>query len=383
MEPGTWILLFVVLVVALVAGRSIFTHKARTAVEVDPLYVQALEAIANGVEGEAIHFLKSSIESNPSSFAPYLLLGDLLRKKHDVERALKIHRELSVRPNLENERKVTVLKSLVRDQIALGLFSEAIEGCQKMIGIEKKDRTALELLLIAYEGKKLWDDAIDVAKKYSRMFMADSKSFMAHYMSFVAKEELKEDMEAAKKKLKRALSYDPSCQPAQIYLGDILYEEKDYDRAIEVWSKFLNNTPEAIKDLSARLEKAYFEGGHFGRMTEVYESLSHDLPGNPDVLIGLSRMYHRKGEVSAALRLAAEAREIDTDNPEVYRTLIELYAEMKEYEPLLAILNEYFDERVSESSRKECRYCGLSAEEFFWRCPQCRSWQINFEEKVD
>lgn len=353
---------FFILIFIAVAGRSLFVPKQEATTQVDPLYVQALEAIARSEDRLAIRFLRASIESNPSSVLPYLLLGDLLRKKGDLERALKIHKELSVRPNLDKKVKLMVLRSLAQDQIQLGHFSDAIVGCKEMLDIESKDRPALELLLSAYEGNRIWDEAVEVAGRLAKFFPDDGKVFMARYLSLVAREELADDMDGAKKKFKRALGYDPSCQSAQLYLGDIYFDERNYEKAIELWTSLLKHNPEAIRDLSPRLERAYFEGGHFGKMTEVYEDLSHDLPSNPHVLLGLSRMYQRRGELDAALRLAIEAKNLDPRNARAYEALIDLYAESREYEQLIALLRGYFRQEESaepgagpEESRKEPR----------------------------
>lgn len=118
-------------------------------------------------------------------------------------------------------------------------------------------------------------------------------------------------------------------------------------------------------------------------MTDVYEDLSHDLPSSPDVLIGLSRMYHRKGEIEAALRLAVEARQIDPANPNLYRTIIDLYSEKKEYEPLLKILREYFEEKAGGFGKFECGFCNHVSDEYFWKCPGCGAWQVNFLERSE
>jgi len=384
MEPILWIVFFAVLLIVIVVGRKFFSSDTKNGIETNKYYIQALESLAGGggIPNEAIQLLKKSIETNPSSFAPYLLLGDLLRKKGDVGRSLKLHKELSLRPNLSRDQLIMVLKSLVKDQIALRVFGDAVSGCEKILNLDKKDRETHEILLTAYEGQRMWDEAIEVSRKFARFFLTGGKAYQAYYLSYIARQEMKEDREAAKKKLRKALSLDPSCQSAQVFLGDVYYEEKDFDKAIEIWSNFLKNNPEAIKELASRLEKAYFEEGQFGRMVEVYENLSHDLPGNPDVLIGLSRMYHKKGELDAALRLATEAKDLDSKNPEVYRTLVELYHDKKNYEPLLSILKEYFEEKVSAFDRSDCGSCGYSSEELFWRCPQCGTWQVEFQEKV-
>jgi lipopolysaccharide biosynthesis regulator YciM len=358
--------IFFILVFIAVAGRSLFVPRQESAPSIDSLYVQALEAMARGEDGQAVRFLRASIETNPSSVLPYLLLGDILRKKGDLDRALKIHKELSFRPGLEKRVRLMILKSLARDYIQLRHYSDAVTSCRAMLDIEGKDRAALELLLSAYEGSRIWDEAIDVAGRLAKFFPDDGKVFMARYLSLVAREELKDDMEGAKKKFKRALSYDPSCNTAQLHLGDIYFEERSYDKAIELWTSLLRNNPEAIRDLSPRLERAYYEGGHFGKMTEVYEDLSHDLPSNPHVLLGLSRMYERRGELDAALRLATEARNLDPRNARTYQALIDLYAERREYEHLIALLKDYFEQEESSATPGAEDSRGRDTPRFLW-----------------
>jgi lipopolysaccharide biosynthesis regulator YciM len=368
MEMTTWIPIVAALVIVLIAGMRVFGGRERDAVETDPSYVQALEAIAKHDFDTAVVRLRESIRARPSSFDPYLLLGDVLRDRGDVDRSIRLHRELSLRPGLDRKKKFAVLMSLARDQIRLGRYDAAVETCRRVLAIEKKDRSAFELLVSAYEGRKMWDEAVETAGKLARFYDEDEKSFMAQYLSLVAKEEMVVDRDAAKKKLKRALSLDNSCELARLTMGDIYFDEKKYSKAIEIWSGLLKLRPGSIEALSGRLETAYFEGGHFGDMTDVYEDLSHDLPSNPAVLIGLSRMYHRRGETDAALRLAVEARNLDARNPDIYRTLLELYAGKRDHESLFTMLKEYFEQEAERARRRERSADDECGDGFLWKC---------------
>ncbi len=380
MEMTTWILLAAALVVVLIAGTRVFGRRQRDAVETNPLYIQALEAIAKDDYDTAVIKLRESIRARPSSFDPYLLLGDVLRSRGEVDRSIKLHKELSLRPGLDRKKKYAVLKSLARDQIRLGRYEPAIETCRQMLAIEKKDRGAYELLISSYEGRKMWDKAVDVAGKLARFFDEDEKSFMAEYLSLVAREEMNEDRDAAKKKLKRALSLDDSSELARLTMGDLYFDEKKYSKAIDIWSRLLKHRPGSIDALSGRLEKAYFEGGHFGDMTDVYEDLSHDLPGNPAVLIGLSRMYHRKGETDAALRLAIEARNLDARDPDIYRTLLELYTGKADHESLFTMLKEYFEQETERVRNRDRGFDVESRDGFLWKCALKGSSRARYDE---
>ena len=67
------------------------------------LYTKALNAIIQGDKKIAIKHLRDVVKQDTSHIDAYLQIGNILREEGNVEGAIKIHRSLTMRPNLSKD----------------------------------------------------------------------------------------------------------------------------------------------------------------------------------------------------------------------------------------------------------------------------------------
>ena len=348
--------------------------------EIDPHYTAALEALVRSDEEAAKRHLIRSAESNPSSLSPYLVLGDLFRSQGDTERAVKIHYELSIRPNLDKEDVGKVFKSLTLDYLDLERYRQAEQTARRLLSLNKKDEFALNSLLQVYEGLGDWDRAIDIAKTISSRLPERGVRFLSRYHAFVGREFIGSDPHRAEGLFKKALSLDPACVSASICLGDLYCKNGEFGKAIKLWDDMLQRDPKAIHHLVDRLERAYFESGKYSQMLDVYERLHHRIPGDVLVLLGLARLNLKKGDTAAASRYVEEAREVDPGDNRIYRVLLEIQEETGDPKPALEACRDYFNRIAAIEKKYRCRTCGCRTESILFRCPECGNWDIEYED---
>ncbi len=379
--------LVVILLVAgvIIVGYIVFsslTGRRSPRSYLDTDYVLALEALINSDEEEAIGHLIEAAKKDPSSIHPFLVLGDVFRKRGELQKARKIHHELSIRPNVDKEGLAQVFKSLSLDYLELNDFEAVVQSARMLLSLKKKDLFALDTLLRAYEGLCDWDEAIGTARTISNCRDDLGPGFLARYHAYVGSRVVEEDPLRAEGLFRKALSLDPRCVPAGVYLGDIYFKDGRYDRAIELWGEMLDRDSEAIRHVAGRLERAYFESGKYSLMMDVYERLHKRIPRDVTVLLGMAKMSLKKGDFSSAVRYVDEAREINPEDQRIYQAYLEIEEESGDIKRAVEACRDYFNRRASEYKGYACRSCGHESESFILRCPVCGRWIVDSEMKA-
>jgi lipopolysaccharide biosynthesis regulator YciM len=366
-----------VLIVYVIVSSLVTRRKGKVAF--DPNYVSALEALIRSEEESAKRYLIDSARANPSSLSPFLVLGDIFRRGGELEKAVKIHRELSIRPNLAKEEIEKVYMSLAHDYLEVGRYDRAVGIAKKLLALKKRDIPSLELLLKGYEGMESWDNAIDTARTISGFVPSDGTKYLGRYHAYVGWKISKTDPERAEGLFKKALSLYPACTSASVLMGDLFFRQGAYGKAIRVWDEMLNRDPKTIHYVADRLERAYYESGKYSQMMEVYERLHHRIPGDVLVLLGLARMSLKKGDSASATRYAREAKEIDPADQRIYRVFLEIYEESHDPKPALEACQDFFSKVFSGRTKYHCRRCNFRSESIFVRCPECDGWDVEVE----
>ena len=254
-------------------------------------YTRALGCLIEGRKEDALGFLKEAVRQNPDDARVYMKLGDLLREKGEVDRALQVHRELTIRKIGDTQMERELYRSLAKDYISAGRYGEAQKAAERVLSLNKKDGEALEVLAQALEGNGDWDKSYEVQEELVRLRKRDGSAFLALYKSYIGSGCLSRgDKARSKKYFESALHKDKNCLPALLYLGDIHYEEGDRKRAIEKWTALTSRFPQWAYIVYGRLEKAYYESGTFGEIERVYEDVLRAKPDDIPTLLAMAEI---------------------------------------------------------------------------------------------
>jgi lipopolysaccharide biosynthesis regulator YciM len=269
-----------------------------------PPYLIALAALADGDEETAFREFRNAVRLDSSNVDAYLRLGDLLRKRGDLDRALQLHRELTLRRGLDPDAEARVQESLCRDLVALGRFERAADAAREAIRRARDPSSALALLLSVHEARADMDEAYRAKRELlKRRGAGDSAAELCAYRAAQAETYFtKGDLKEAEKLLKEARRLDGD-EPAARYLWGLLKERQgEYAEAIDAWEGILATHPERAAPLFLALERVHFLNGTFGGMETAYLRFLERVPGHADASFGLGRFLRRKGQVDAAIR---------------------------------------------------------------------------------
>jgi lipopolysaccharide biosynthesis regulator YciM len=337
-------------------------------------YQEGLNLLLEGRRDEALTKLKKVVREAPDNIEAWLTLGNLLKERGEVDRAIQIHRNLLVKKRLPKSLFAQLKKALVLDYVKVKKYSKAIPILQELIDSDSKEVSNYRLLLSIYEKLKDWKQAIEVYKKIFKLAGHGDKTDLAFYYSFVATRQLDQSQESeAEKNLKRALRLNGNCVPALLYHGDIDYRHRRLKDAKEKWLRIVNNFPHLAHLVFHRLEKLYFEEGNFSEILTLYENLRKESIKDKAVLSALVRLYEKMGRKKDAIETLKEILSIDPADIESRGWLIRLFAEVNEPEKIVEQAKELCSMYPSEFY--ECMHCGHRSRRFFFRCPECQEWK--------
>ncbi len=316
-----------VLLILLLFGASAFYFvferlKARQGERDSSLYVQALRDLLDGREEAAFGKLREVVADDTTNVDAYLRLGQVLRNYQQPERALQIHKDLTLRSGLTKSQKSAILRQLAIDYRTVGDISTAEKALVELISIDPNDRTVMAELMRIQEQTGRWEDAYATAEKILKIEQNKSKRPLA-------KIKLRQGMSLAGKReyhkariiFKEAISLDPMQIDAYLAIGDAYVEERRFEDALEFWGKLLTVAPEQADRAVDRMKRTLFELGRYGDIVEFCQSILAKAPKSVEARKTLARYYEKKGDNSQALELLEAVVE---DNPSDAIAILEL-----------------------------------------------------------
>jgi lipopolysaccharide biosynthesis regulator YciM len=368
-----WSIIIVIVIIFLVV--VLFWSKAkREKRKVSPkLYTDALKALLAGDEKLAFQKFKDVAKGDPENLDAYLRLGNLFRKRERFDKALQIHRELTLRPSLSAEEKSEVWKSLAEDYIASKNHEKAITVLEELRRTDDDDQWVNKKLISEYEQTERWEEAFELRKKLSKHRDEDANKILALYKLFWGKARAdRNELHKARVAYKEALNYDETCIPAYIYLGEAYYRDGRLDDAVEYWKKLLDAVPTAGHLIFDKLERTLFELGQYEEIAEIYERISNQDPRDTHALFSLANIYEKKGMIELAIEKYRQVLDIDSSFLSANLSLAKLYQEKGWKEQSIDLLDALIENLPPARKEFVCGRCGYKSAEALWKCPQCR-----------
>jgi lipopolysaccharide biosynthesis regulator YciM len=373
LSQGHILSIFVAIIIIFFIIAILWSRAKREKRKVSPkLYIDALKALLAGDEKLAFQRFKDVARGDPSNVDAYLKLGDLLRKRKKFDKALQIHKELTLRPSLSTEEKSEVWKSLAEDYIASQNHEKAISLLEDLRKTNEDDHWVNHKLIWEYEETQRWEEAFELKKKLSKHKDDEANKVLALYKVFSGRAWAdKNELHKARVAYKEALNYDETCIPAYIYLGEAYYRDERLEDAVEYWKKLLEVVPSAGYLVFDKLEKGLFELGQYGEVEEIYERVLSEDPKNIYALFSFAKIYEKKGMNELAVEKYKQILDIDPDFLSAKLSLAKLYQEEGWNERSIDLLEGLIESLAPARKEFLCNQCRYKSTEPLWKCPQC------------
>jgi lipopolysaccharide biosynthesis regulator YciM len=339
-------------------------------------YARALNCLLEGDDEGAMRNLREAIREDTQNIDAYIRLGDLLRKRGEIDKALRIHRGLTVRTISDRALLEALYRSLAEDNLACGKYQDAIVCAQKIRAMNKQSSFPLKLMTRVHEIQREWDKAYEMQEELEKLEGKRGRPFLGLYKSYIGHDFLKRGKpKEAKRYFKDALRLDSECVPALLYLGDIYFEEGNLRRAISLWELVASRFPKIAYVVFARLEKAYFERGNLSDIVTVYEAILKESPKNVRTLIELASLHQKKGDLKEAVRVLREVVAYDPASAFARQRLIAFLYEMGDTDEAMEEMKKFLEVIGARTEDYVCSTCGYRSADVLWRCPKCQAWE--------
>lgn len=336
-------------------------------------YQHALNALLAGDRAEALRAFADTVRQDSDNIDAYIHLANLLRERGDAARALQIRRDLTVRAGLSAGQERAIREGLVRDLIALGRPADAVAEARELKDLDKKNGTALKLLMKAHEAAGEWERAYETRAEVAKT-TSENGVGLARYRSAIGEIYLREGkLDDAKRQFQAALKLKQDEPAALLRLGDLCYEANRPERAVVLWKALAEAHPTFSHLVLDRLETSYFESGRFADVDQTYEEMLARNPKDVRVHLALARVHLKKGELDDAGRMLNEAFELEPGSVPARLLLAELHRRRGDLPRALDEMQALI-ERFGPGEVYICHSCGHESEEYWSRCPECFAW---------
>src|SRR5688572_14007687 len=160
------------LLLGLMVGKAWERYKLRDGRWIDrrrlretPHYMLGLNFLVDGQIDHALDELTQATSSAGDALEIQMILGNLLRMKGQVGRAINIHQSLLQRPDLTPIEHAYVLLCLGLDFRHGGFVDRAVGAFQDVLRIDPRNRYALVNLQKLHEEQHQWTEAVRVRER--------------------------------------------------------------------------------------------------------------------------------------------------------------------------------------------------------------------------
>ena len=377
MDP-VWLLLLLPLAAASGWYAASRGHRSTRSVgsDIPQAYFKSLNLLLDEQQDKALDVLISALEAHEETVEIQLALGNLFRRRGEIERATQLHQNLIARSGLEPQQRLLALYELGQDYYKAGLFDRAESLLLEVAEAVDYSESAYRLLLQLYEQEKEWDNAIDAAKRLSSASSEDLTGLLSQYYCELAEERMGAGFyQECAGFIDQALVFERDCTRALILSGRLRAIKNEHQLAIGEWTKIVNLHPEMLPDVVGLVRQSYQS---LGRMPDYRTFLERGLELNNDfrLVMTLVDLLVENGQPNQARsRLLSWMR--DTHSLNSLTDLIESDAgggDDSRSDRSLSFLIDLVSALFAMARSYECRNCGFKGKSMHWQCPGCKNW---------
>jgi lipopolysaccharide biosynthesis regulator YciM len=367
---------FLLLVVGTLLGRYYAPDRRplERAAEEGKSYVRGLVEVLDGRSDRAVAEIAEALKHNTKTVEAYFALGSLFRSRGEHERAVRVHQAILVRRDIDKATRLKVYHQLALDFRAAGFPRRAAKALEMVVTQDGKQAAALEELCKLYEETGEWERAALGQKRLGKLAGRDTRAVQAHLYAELAAGALEQqDLAAARKALKRALSADAGSVHALHVLGRYHATRENRAAAVAAWERGLRARPELAAFFVPLLEDALFALGKLEALDRLLDELRREQPGNVQLRLAHARLDAKRNPARALAELSAILDEAPGLIP-AWREKARLQLERGDAEELRRGFEDLLALLARADRGYRCGSCGHTAAAHFWRCPSCASW---------
>jgi lipopolysaccharide biosynthesis regulator YciM len=380
-----WLLIGLPIAFALgwVASRLDIGQWKRAQREAPKAYFQGLNLLLNEQHDKAVDAFIEAVQRDPDTTDLHFALGNLFRRRGEFERAVRVHQHLLQRADLGAGDRARAQHALAQDYVKAGLLDRAEEAYRELEGTGFDIDARLARLSLA-ERARDWRAAAEMASKLEASGTGSYANRIAHHwceLSLQASDG--GDDGAAADALRRAREAAPNAARPLTIAAQRALQAGDAAAAFTHYTELLQHAPAlfplVVTDYaSAAIASGQADAARATVLRRLQQQPSVDWlqamrlldgaapahTGVPDAGERAQALLHTQPTLSAAL--AVLDAPVDAHDEQALRDVREAVA------------------RAARSlQRYRCAACGFEAQQHFWQCPGCLSWDTFPAQRIE
>jgi len=344
-------------------------------------YILGLDYLASQQTDRAVAELTRAARADTEAIEIYLILGNLLREKGQLERAIQIHQSILHRPGIEPRERAHALLCLGVDFKRAGFRNRALATLQEVASLDPDNPYALMHLMKIHEEDQNWEEALSLQQKVvSASGEANPilTAFLHDQIGLAAAQQ--KDEKLAARSFEAAIRCNRKLAPPYLHLGDLLERQGHPAEAAAQWETLIRETPEHTYLAFDRLQKLYGKMATPDKLEKTYRQVMERDQKDWRAHFALARkkIGERKTEEALELLLAAAK-----NNPHAIVIHLELWGLLLDSGAREELIKRYLDGirgSVFFLDPHVCVKCHYRADGILWRCPHCQEWATFVEE---
>ena len=323
-------LLWLLLPVAAASGWWVATYRQRKQQRraksvLNSAYGQGLNYLLNEQPDKATEILVQMVEVDPDTVELHLALGSLFRRRGEVDRAIRVHRNIIARSGLSETLNAQATLELGRDFLKAGLLDRAEQLFLRLLDVRRYDDDARAHLIDLYQQEKEWGKAAELARVFAAQGDDVWRSRLAQYLCALGEAALERgNTIRADGYADDALAEDADCVRATLLKGRCLQTTGRLDDAVETLRLVEFQCAELLPEVLGEIRDGLLELGRPGDWTTYVDELAGRHPW---------LVFYRKN-----------------------------------------VVEQNTTQAVVPQSRYRCQQCGFASRKLFWQCPGCQCW---------
>ncbi|RMG59852.1 MAG: lipopolysaccharide assembly protein LapB [Gammaproteobacteria bacterium] len=377
-----WLLLPVAALSGWLAARA--RYRGRRATErkeprspfLSSRYIRGLNYLLNEQQDKAIEVFIEMVEVDSETVETHIVLGNLFRRRGEVDRAIRIHQNLIARPNLSLDQRRQALLELGKDYMRAGLLDRAESVFHELVEDGIRQEEPYRLLREIYEQEKEWQRAIEVCRQQQKIGDRDLSLLMAHYHCELGEQELAQGaLASAMEHARTARGLCAACVRGLLLLAEVVRARGDSGRSMKLLRTAAVEHPDMLPVLLPPIIEGFQRENDPAALEDWLRSLLEARP-RPSVMLALINLLEQQGRRQEARALVEEGLEQGRMSAEVMRRYAGLLAEeySRDDTSPIPVLSTALARLEETRPAVQCRQCGFQATKLSWQCPGCHGW---------
>ncbi len=343
--------------------------------EHDTAYFKGINYLLNEQPDKAIDVFIKLLEVDSDTVETHLALGNLFRRRGEMDRAIRIHQNLIARSTLKRDHRAQALLALGQDYLSAGLLDRAEGLFEELAESNLYQEEALRHLLVIYEQEREWQQCLRVSASLASLSGNPLPRERAHYYCELAEEAQKSGkFKLVSQYLKKAQASDSDCVRGTILLGQMEMEHNAYKSALKILQRVGVQNPAYLSEIIPALIQCHQRLGSTDRLKQyLQQSVEHS--GSLPAVLALTNLIQADEGINAAIDSLSSYLE---DNPSLAGLERLLALHLKQAPCPVAdtmdILQRLIRQMVEDGSGYRCNSCGFGAKTMHWHCPSCHTW---------